>query len=105
VGAIVSLTEYSLHQDTLERYGMEYLHLPITDYHPPSIEQIQQCVAFIDRVAQEKGVATLIHCLAGRGRTGTMLAAYLVHHNKGMKAEDAIGIVREKRPGSMETPE
>ena len=43
-----------------------------------------------------------IHCLAGRGRTGTVLAAYLVH--RGMTARDAILKVRDIRPGSLEVP-
>ena len=47
------------------------------------------------------GVA--VHCLAGRGRTGTVLAAYFVH--RGLPAREAIQKVRDLRPGSIEVPE
>ena len=47
------------------------------------------------------GVA--VHCLAGRGRTGTVLAAYFVH--RGLSAREAIQKVRDLRPGSIEVPE
>ena len=41
--------------------------------------------------------------LVGVGRTGTVLACYLVH--RGATAVDAINRVRELRPGSVQTPE
>jgi len=43
------------------------------------------------------------HCLGGIGRTGTVLAAYLVH--RGLPAGDAIAHVRRVRYPSIETPE
>ena len=48
--------------------------------------------------------AVAVHCLWGIGRTGTMLACYLV---KGMNltAEQAIQDVRVQRPYSIETYE
>jgi atypical dual specificity phosphatase len=47
------------------------------------------------------GVA--VHCTAGKGRTGTVLAAYLV--TTGLSAHAAIDRVRHLRPGSVETPD
>ncbi|HYB03455.1 MAG TPA: dual specificity protein phosphatase family protein, partial [Nitrososphaerales archaeon] len=44
---------------------------------------------------------TLVHCTAGKGRTGTVLAAYLCA-TKQLSAEDAIRAVRSKRGGSIE---
>ncbi|HCA46062.1 MAG TPA: protein-tyrosine-phosphatase, partial [Armatimonadetes bacterium] len=42
-----------------------------------------------------------VHCMAGLGRTGTMIACYLV--SQGMPAEEAIAEVRRARPGSIQT--
>lgn len=48
--------------------------------------------------------AVAVHCALGFGRTGTMLACYLVKE-RGLAAGDAIAEVRRLRPGSIETYE
>lgn len=45
-----------------------------------------------------------VHCALGFGRTGTMLACYLVKE-RGLAAGDAIAEIRHLRPGSIETHE
>ena len=44
----------------------------------------------------------LVHCLAGKGRTGSALAAYLMK-TKGMSAKEASELLRKMRPGSVES--
>ena len=46
-----------------------------------------------------KGEIVMVHCMAGRGRSGTFAAACLIY--KGVKAEDAIPLVRLYRPGAI----
>lgn len=102
ISAIVSLTETPLDSPLLEEFGFQYAHLPILDFTPPSLEQTVRAMEFVkENVGQ--GRAVLIHCTAGQGRTGTMLAAYLV--SKGLSPEVAIGKIRQLRPGSVETPD
>ena len=48
--------------------------------------------------------AVAVHCRYGLGRVGTMLACYLVKTTN-CDAQEAISIVRRKRPGSIETQE
>ena len=100
VGAIVSLTETPLDRVFLEEFGFDYLHLPIPDFSPPSIEQVDRFIDFLKAV-EKKSHACVLHCGAGLGRTGTMLACALVA--RGVSADEAVERVRMVRPFSIET--
>lgn len=47
-----------------------------------------------------RGERVVLHCMGGLGRTGTLAARLLVEF--GVPPEDAIGRVREARPGAIE---
>lgn len=83
-------------------FGLTDLHMPIQDFSAPTQDQITKMVNFISKsIAKGKPVA--VSCGAGYGRTGTILACYLVKQCS--SAEQAIDEVRTKRPGSIEIPE
>ncbi len=98
IDAVVSLTETA---PDFGASGMILRHLPVPDFQPPTPAQMDEFVEFVRRHT-EAGGRVLVHCHAGIGRTGTMLAAWLVA--KGMTPEEAVDAVREARPGSIETP-
>ena len=99
IGAIVSITERPLDEDVVRSFGLRYLHLPVQDYCAPTIQQIEEFLAFLDAVEGDRAV--VVHCFAGQGRTGTLLACALV--SLGMSAEEAIRFVRAKRRPSIDT--
>ena len=50
-----------------------------------------------------EGKNIILHCMGGKGRTGTIAAILLIEF--GEKYKEAIKIVREKRKGAIETKE
>ncbi len=51
--------------------------------------------------ALQEGKAA-VHCHAGLGRTGFFIACYLIYSRQAQTANEAIHIIREKRPGSVQ---
>lgn len=102
VQLLISLTEAPPRRDWINDSGLFHVHIPVEDMHPPTPEQIDQCLSYISR-AQDNKMGVAIHCEAGFGRTGTMLACYFV--SKGLSAREAIARIRKLRPGSVETEE
>ena len=80
---------------------MNYLHLYVEDYKVPPIQKIDSTVKFIENEIKLNR-SVMVHCAAGKGRTGTILAAYLLK-KENLTAEQAIKKIREIRPGSIQT--
>jgi atypical dual specificity phosphatase len=100
VQLLVSLTEDPLPRQWVNDAGLMAVHIPIPDMDAPSERQLALALDTIAR-ARQSGMGVAVHCAAGKGRTGTVLAAYFVAN--GMSASEAIRKVRELRPGSVET--
>ena len=99
VTAIVSLAESPLDEKALGERGFKYHHFPVTDGSRPSLTAMRAIVETIARLIDD-GEAVAVHCAAGLGRTGTVLALYLVH--TGLSAKDATKAVREREPLAIE---
>jgi len=100
IQVVLSLTEDRLRRDWVNDAGLMAVHEPVEDMEAPTQDQLDRCVSAITR-AHEKQIPVAVHCSAGQGRTGVILACYLV--TKGMSAANAIAKVRRLRPGSIET--
>ncbi|MBL4684475.1 MAG: dual specificity protein phosphatase family protein, partial [Nannocystaceae bacterium] len=101
VHTLVSLTEAGLPKDTVAGHGMASQHIPVVDFQPPTQAQFDRFLALLAEAADTK-TKIAVHCEAGRGRTGTMLAASFIAG--GMTADEALTVIRRLRPGSVETP-
>ena len=100
IDILISLTESPVRRDWVNEAGMIAVNVPVPDMEPPSDRQLDHLLETIRKAnASRMGVA--VHCGAGLGRTGTVLAAYLVA--SGLSPKDAVAKVRDLRPGSVET--
>lgn len=72
---LISLTEKPFDTALAAEFGIACLASPMPDMHPPTVEQALSLCLAIDRFL-EAGEVVAVHCHAGLGRTGTVLAAY-----------------------------
>ncbi len=99
VKSIITMTEIALPESWIK--DTKYLHVPTADLNAPDIDQIEEAVDFIhERINNNDPV--MVHCAAGIGRTGTILACYLIKYQK-YSAKEAIEKVRKERPGSIQS--
>ncbi|BFI75023.1 dual specificity protein phosphatase family protein [Sulfurisphaera ohwakuensis] len=83
----------------LREKGFEFLHEPIPDGYAPTFDQFLRIYEWL-----KKGYANLVHCVGGIGRTGTIIAGYLMLEED-LDSGEAIEEVRNYRPGAVQTYE
>ena len=99
VKSIVTIREDPLDDDWVK--DVNYLHVSSNDMGVPEFADLTFAVDFIHRrITNSEPV--MVHCLAGMGRTGTLLACYLIKYQK-MSANEATEKVRKERPGSIQS--
>jgi atypical dual specificity phosphatase len=101
IKSIVTIREVPLPSKWFEGKDIDYLHLKVEDYGAPSVEDMNETVDYIENKISS-GKPVLIHCAAGKGRTGALLAAYLIK-KENLTAKQAIEKIRLMRPGSVQS--
>jgi len=101
VGLVVRLNNKTAYdREKFIKNGIKHLDLYFVDGGTPSDEIVE---TFLEASEKEKE-AVAIHCKAGLGRTGTLIAAYAMKHFQ-FPAAAFIGWIRICRPGSVLGPQ
>jgi len=100
VGLVVRLNNKTYDREKFIKNGIKHLDLYFVDGGTPSDEIVE---TFLNASEKENG-AVAIHCKAGLGRTGTLIAAYAIKHFQ-FPAAAFIGWIRICRPGSVLGPQ
>jgi len=100
IRSILSLAEQPLLAEWTQGLDIVVGHVAMEDHRPPSVAALSESVNFVlDQLS--KGRPILVHCMAGEGRTGCVLAAYLIQSKK-IEAGEAMNTLRKLKPGFVE---
>lgn len=91
---LVSLVESSP-DDAVMESGLEVHHIPVDDLTPPTRDQVRSFAELLER-AEQDGRGLVAHCLAGIGRTSTILMAG--HLVRGHDLQQVRRDVEERNP-------
>ncbi|XP_030633339.1 protein tyrosine phosphatase domain-containing protein 1 [Chanos chanos] len=91
---------FTYHPEVFMEAGIYFYNFGWKDYGVASLTTILDMVKVMSFAVQEGKMA--VHCHAGLGRTGVLIACYLVFTSR-MSADQAILFVRAKRPNSIQT--
>ncbi|KAL2441770.1 hypothetical protein ABEF95_016522 [Exophiala dermatitidis] len=104
--AVIDISHDSPVYDTkaLERGGIEYHKFPTVSKIPPTLVEVAEFIALVDRLRAEMDSkntkkAIGVHCHYGYNRTGFFIACYLIER-MGYRPQDALDeFARAKPPG------
>ena len=96
VQVVVRLNEPQYEALEFEREGLAVADLFFEDCTPPPAAIVAKFLAIAEAVPG----AVAVHCKAGLGRTGTLIALYMMKHHD-FTAREAMGWLRIVRPGSV----
>ncbi|MFL5242965.1 MAG: phosphatase PAP2/dual specificity phosphatase family protein [Gemmataceae bacterium] len=101
VTAVLDLTaEFS---EAAPFLGMTYRNLQILDLTAPTQKQLWDSVIYI---SEQRAYGTVyVHCKIGYSRSAAVVCAYLLAIGTVTTAEEAVDVLRERRPGIVVRPE
>lgn len=105
IGAVLSVNDAaSVYADDLSNVGIDSACIPLADNAPPRVGDFEHCLEMLPRslayllTAIEAGKTPLIHCTAGKDRTGLTMCHYLCQ-------QEAYSPPRRHRRSTAGTPD
>ncbi|XP_028401863.1 phosphatidylglycerophosphatase and protein-tyrosine phosphatase 1-like [Dendronephthya gigantea] len=106
IGGVVTLNEeyetrlLMFSNEKWKSLGIKHLHLPTPDFNnAPDFEKLMEGVQFIKQF-DSLNISCYVHCKAGRGRSATLVACYLMELYN-ITPDEAINILKSKREQTL----
>ena len=100
INSILTLTKDPIPEEWVDGLAVEVGHIPLEDHRAPDLASMDRGAEYISGKLRE-GKTLVVHCLAGEGRTGCMLAAYMIRW-RNMDPWEALKALREIKPEFVE---
>ncbi|XP_037081670.1 protein tyrosine phosphatase type IVA 1-like [Pollicipes pollicipes] len=98
--SVVRVCEPSYKTDLLEQEGIPVTDLVFDDGHYPPAQVVTDWLELVrDQVRADPSSCVAVHCVAGLGRAPVLVALALME--LGLKYEDAVELIRQKRRGAI----
>lgn len=97
---VVRVCEVTYDKTPLEKDGITVMDWPFDDGAPPPSKIVDDWLNLLKaKFCEDPGCCVAVHCVAGLGRAPVLVALALIE--SGMKYEDAIQFIRQKRRGAI----
>jgi len=100
VTEVVRVCEPTYKTDILENHGIKVLDWQFDDGSPPPAKIVKDWFDLLrTKFKEDSDCYVAVHCVAGLGRAPVLVAIALIE--LGMKYEDAVELIRQKRRGAI----
>ncbi|MGH0162924.1 UNVERIFIED_CONTAM: hypothetical protein FKN15_049666 [Acipenser sinensis] len=97
---VVRVCEITYDKTPLKKEGITVMDWPFDDGAPPPKKIVEDWLNLLkSKFCEDPGSCVAVHCVAGLGRAPVLVALALIE--SGMKYEDAIQFIRQKRRGAI----